>query len=501
MATFGLTKTTTENLQINTSTILDIITGTFQEGAKGEMILLGGLDSVYVVIGPGNAYKSTILQFLTMTALDRMYVGTLKKIEKPIINLYDTETNVKFDRVQDRLNKTENLPKDMIYNYDKGMFRVLTKADCSANEWVVDFNKFNKEREKEKKVTYTAFTDKYSGEQYKALFPIMHLTDSMSEFEPEGAMDMLTKSKNGEEGTETYYLKGGLFKSKFIGTLPTITRRTNSYFGYVAHTGENKNIGGNKYNRPEKQNQYLKGDMEIKGVSGKNNYLTLLSLFAHTATALKNPTTKMPEFPRSSAPDDYETDLNLVKMTILRSKSGPSGTTIEYVVSQSEGVKVELTNYFYTKVRENNFGVSGSNLSFWMDLYPDVKLRKSTIRELAEEDKRLGKAIEFTAFLRAMMKYQPGFKHLYDTPENIYKNIVDQRYDMNTLLESRSWWTIDQYTDEVPPYLSIFDLLEVAKGLKIPYWLEDDKVTVKKKWRKHFSKYNQDNKEADKKAE
>jgi hypothetical protein len=71
-------------------------------------------------------------------------------------------------------------------------------------------------------------------------------------------------------------------------------------------------------------------------------------------------------------------------------------------------------------------------------------------------------------------------------PEDLYARIKELGYDWDTLLLSRDWWTIDNYTPHLVPYLSELDLLRMIHEQYIPYWLEDDKKTVKKAWRHHF---------------
>ena len=60
------------------------------------------------------------------------------------------------------------------------------------------------------------------------------------------------------------------------------------------------------------------------------------------------------------------------------------------------------------------------------------------------------------------------------SPKELYEDIKKLGYDWNVLLNTRGYWTIDQYTNPVP-YLSTVDLLRMRKGLYEPYWLKKDK--------------------------
>ena len=484
MAKMKSKRTTTESLLVNVGQI-DVVTGTYYKGKYGENILIGGLDSVFVIMGPGNSYKSTILHHFTLTAANRITASlTDKQKEELYITSFDTEMNMKFARLQSFLDKNEYLDPMMLQGMNP-KWLVLTKADTPADIWVSDFRDYVFERAKEKQVEFTAFKNPYTGETYKALIPNFGQIDSMAEFETSTSMDMLAKAKKDNNDTATYYLKDGLFKSKFIGELPRLTRISNMYLGYVTHTGESKGIGENKYAPPEKQNQYLKGDTKIKGGTSKTNYLTLLSFYANTAVSLKNKTTKLPEYPRSEV-EEYDTDLNLVRLTLLRSKSGPSGAVTELVVSQDEGVLDALSSFRYIKVSQNNFGIIGNDRNYSVVFMPELSLRRTNVRTLLDTNEKLQRAVEILERLKKMTYYMSYYNRLMVSPEELYQGLIEKGYDWNILLNSRGWWTVDNYTDKLKPYLSELDLLLMYHGQYHPYWLEDDKKTVKKKWIKHF---------------
>jgi hypothetical protein len=483
MAKMKTRKSTVEAILQNVG-LIDVVTGTFIKGAKGEMVLAGGIDNVYAIIGPGNSYKSTLLHYFTTTAADRMAASLPRhKNEKVIISSFDTEMNMKYARLYEFLLRAKHLKNDMLDGDDPD-WNVLTKADCPADIWVSDFRDYVLERAKEKKIEFAAFENPYTKKPYVAHFPGYSQIDSIAEFETSAGMEMLAKSKLDRTDTATYYLGGGLFKSKFIGELPRLTRMSNLFLGYVAHTGEGKGIGENKYVPPEKQNQYLKGDTKIKGATGKTNYLTLLSMYASTASVLKNKATRLPEYPRQDM-EEYETDLNVVRLTLLRSKSGPSGTVTEVVVSQSEGVKPELSAFHYIK-NQAKYGIIGNDRNYAIALRPNVSLRRTNIRELLETDVRLARAVTILERLRKMQLYMPMYNKYQLSPEELYERLIEHGYEWDTLLLSRDWWTIDQYSPNVVPYLSELDLLRMAHDVYVPYWLEEDRKTVKKTWRHHF---------------
>ncbi len=477
MAKIKLKRNTVENILINIG-IFDVPTGMFITGTKGENIINGGLDSVIGVIGPGNSYKSTILHYMMLTAADRIKVK-----ENPSLHTYDTEMNVKYARLQTLLNHTENLSKDMLDNDDPD-WSVITKADYPADEWIMGYRDMVKEKEKEKEVEYTAFKDPFTGETYKNKYPSFVEIDSFTEFESGTSMEMLAKSTKDSNDTATYYLRDGLFKSKFMGEQPRLTRVSNTNILITAHIGKDKDIGGNKYSRPEKDLQYLKSEMKVKGSTGKFNYLLLTAWYAHTASVLKNNATKLPEYPRKGL-DTQETDLNTIKLTLLRSKSGASGITIELVVSQTDGILMPLSYFHFIKTN-GKFGLVGNDRNYAIAFLPEVHLSRTTVREKLESNYLLQRGVEVLSQLLQMDKYMSEYKAigLWCEPEVLYEDIKNLGYEWETLLNTRGWWTIDQYRSDYKPFLSVLDLLKMRKEQYHPYWLEKDKKTIKKPWNK-----------------
>ena len=66
-------------------------------------------------------------------------------------------------------------------------------------------------------------------------------------------------------------------------------------------------------------------------------------------------------------------------------------------------------------------------------------------------------------------------EELMCTPKELYEDIKKLGYDWNVLLETRGYYTANQYSNKVP-FLSVIDLLKMRKGLYHPYFLKDDKT-------------------------
>ena len=59
-------------VMINLGACLDIPTGHYIQGRRGESILNGGLGFITGIVGIGNNFKSTIDRFMMLTAMARM---------------------------------------------------------------------------------------------------------------------------------------------------------------------------------------------------------------------------------------------------------------------------------------------------------------------------------------------------------------------------------------------------------------------------------------------
>jgi len=462
-------KRTTPKLMYNIGALMDIPTGTVVTGSKGESIINGGLGAISGIVGAGNNYKSTILHYMMLSAADKMMAT-----HDTAMLTYDSEINISIDRLEHLASHFKYLPQNIITN-DDPKWRTTDKSLEPANAWSVSLNKYVDEKIKNKKiiVEYNAFTDPYTKKPIKAPLTTFVEIDSLTEFEPESTTDMLGKDLDSSD-TNTFALKQGLFKTKFLSQLPRLSSSSNTNFLLTAHIGEKIDMatGPAKYNQPTKKLQFLKGGDTIKGVTSKFFFLLNSAWFAHTASVLKNQGTKKPEYPLRGD-DEVDTDLNTVKLTMLRSKSGPSGYTIELVISQSEGVLPSLTEFHHIKTN-NRFGLNGSNISYNLDLLPDVKLSRTTVRRKLDSDEKLRRAVNITSELLQCITFYPWLttQDLVCTPKELYDDLKAMGYDWDTLLDSRGYWLIDNYSDKCLPFLSVIDLLKMRKGIYKPYWYD-----------------------------
>ena len=479
MLKFGFETKTTPKMMINIGSLFDVPTSSIITGVKGETIYNGGLGNITAIVGAGNNYKSTILHYMTLSAADK-----IKASNDTALTTYDTEVNISLDRLNTLGSKFDNLPHDITTSKDS-IWSVVDKSITSANKWAIKINEYAEEKAKSKatRCTYQAFTDPYTKKPFESNIPTFVEIDSLTEFEAESTTDMLSNDLDGSD-TNMYAAKQNLFKTKFLSTLPRLSSSSNTFFLLTAHIGEKLNMatGPAIYNQPTRKLQYLKQGDTIKGVGSKFAFLLNNAWFAHTASVLKNQTTKTPEYPLNKS-DVSETELNIVRLTQLRGKNGPSGFTLEIIVSQNEGVLPTLTEFHYIK-ENNRFGIAGNNVHYNIELYPTVTINRNTIRTKIDEDHLLRRAINITSEMLQTRVYHQHINkdELFCTPKELYDDLIKLGYNWDILLNTRGYWTIDQYDNKIP-FLSTIDLLKMRKGLYFPYFLNEDK-TLKDKYAK-----------------
>jgi len=466
------TDLTNFKMYLNVGFRLDIPLGVIKKGVLGETMILGALAPINAIVGGGNNYKSTFMHELLLSAFNKIeysYPGVTG------ITTYDTEVNYILDRLVNLANKYEIVGNWEISDGDDTKWSVYNIADLPGEIFLKLLLEAIEERMKDKTnfIELQGLLD-FKNEVVKIMAPLGLEIDSLSEMDNSDSETIMKKIGDKGMDSQTVYLARGLFVSKFLSLLPRLSKRGGLYIMMSIHSGEKKDIGGNKYNQPTKQLQYMKAMDALKGATGKANFLISTAYFGNTAKKLNNPTTKLAQYPLYNA-DERDTDLNTVTFTVLRSKTGAGGTQNTIVTSQTDGFLEGLTNFFYLETH-NKFGLGGNNVNQRLHLRPDVNIRRKDIRRLLDEDEKFARAVELTADLKQVMVEMPQFRHLFCTAEELYNDIKALGYDWDILLESRNWYTPKHYEVELS-YLSILDLLRMRKGEYHPYWLKEDKVT------------------------
>lgn len=473
-------KKTEAMLLINLRALRDIPTASFVKGARGETIVNGGLGPTWAIVGKGNNYKTTLMDDCSFTALSH-----IRETHDTYGEQYDTEVNVEIFKKNERASTYPNMGDNPVFEDES--FIITDKTKVTSDAWYREQKDYFAEKMKDTKnmAKYTAFKDPYTKKPLVKLLPTLVSIDSLSEFEDSRTMKML-EDKDLEDGKDNMmFARLSLFKTKVLSEVPRLAAKSNTLFLATAHVVEKNDYSGNPRAFPSKSLQFLKHNEKIKGVSNNFFFLLTSAWYAHTASVLINKTDKLPEFPRNS--DDLsETDLNTVKLTNLRNKTGPSGFTIEMLVSQTEGLQHALTEFYFLKTNRHKprFGIGGDKTNFYMELLPNVKLNRKKLRTKIRENPKLDRVMQITAEMLQLSIFHPAYvEKRMCTPKELYEDLLEKGYDWDLLLDSRPQWLIDQYNKKSKPYLSTIDLLDMRQGDYVPYWYEE-KLKEKNETRK-----------------
>lgn len=469
---FGMDLRPAMRLNLPVGAGFDLLNAEVVIGMKGEFIVNGGLAHSTSIAGAGNTFKSTLLEFLTLSAMNK-----IMSTHDSYKHKYDTENNISLSGLERFTEQFEYLPDGMILG-DDPRWTITNKATIFAGEWLDAIRKelMDKSTSKDMQIEFNAFRDYRTGKALILPVPTFYDIDSLSELEGASSAEMV--EEKGIDGSETAFMKQGALKTKLLSILTNLSIKTNTYIGLTAQIGQKVSMDtmADKYSPPPKSSTYINANTKVKSVSDKFFFLPLTSLIVKKSSPLINPTTKTVEFPMSSD-NELSTDLHVLDVVPYRNKSGVSGQVLKVVVSQKDGVLPELTDFYNCK--ENKFGLEGPNTSYNFIIYPDVKMGRTTVRRKLKEDYKLARAAEITHNLlqSKYLRYTID-NDLYCEPEVLYKDIIALGYDWDVLLNTRGWYAPDNYAKYLLPYLSIYDLLWMRKGI-VPFWY--DKSTLKTK--------------------
>lgn len=444
--------------QYNIGCLFDIPVGRYHTGKYGDQILNGGLAYITGICGRGNTFKTVILLFMFLRVLDR--IAGSKGFG------YDTEMTLVIDRLRElSIHCLNSLLGFDFANNNRVRFTDKTVYNgTEIFEWI---KTTLGQRGLKDKLFKTPFLEK-DGNPLEALMPFLVAIDSMSQFSAANVLKIQDDGGIGESNRNVEALRDANAKTQLLMELPTLTARNGLYVLMSAHMGDD--LALDPYAPPQKKLAFLRNKLKFKNVPEKFTFLVNNCWHAFNSEVLINQSTKAPEFPRNS--DDAlrgDTDLQMVRIMNLRSKSGPTGLPFELIISQSDGIHVGLTEFNYIRSMDR-FGIGGHDRSYFIELCPDIGLQRTTIRTKIDENPRLQRALEITSELCQITHlWHDVPAHKLCTPKQLYEDIKAKGYDWNELLDTRGWWTYDDY-DHPIPRLTTMDLLNMRIGEYTPYW-------------------------------
>lgn len=455
----------------NIGCLMDIPTGFFIRGARGENVLLGGLSSITAIVGRGNRYKTTLLNYMMLSAADKIISTT-----DTTIGTYDTEINVHEEGVKRLITKFEYLKdKNIVAN---GIWTITDKTMYYANKWYEELKNYLllKDKDRNKLLSETPFFDRDGKTRLKVLTPTFGAIDSFTEFETDDENSIQVSSELGQKEANILHMRTGFNRARFLMTLPALVNRYSHFLLLTAHLGDEITISKGPFSpKPVKKLQHMGAGDKIKGVSDKFFFLIQNCWYIKNSSKFLNASTKSAEYPRVPGEEFLnDVDLNILTIVSLRGKASSSGRSLNIIVSQAEGVLASLSEFHFIKENER-FGLSGTNRDYHLDLLPDVNLKRTTVRSIIDTDAKLRRAINITSELLQMINYKREYKDLYCEPKELYDDIKKLGYDWDMILtKTRGWFTLNDENHPLKP-LSILDLLEIRAGKLTPFWYKEIK--------------------------
>lgn len=449
----------------NVGCLFDIPTGTYLTGQHGESIFNGGLCAMTGVVGIPNSFKSLIIHYLTISVMDRF--------PESMASTYDTEVNISTARLKSLAEQYASL-KGEHNPIENGRWAVTASSIYFANEWYEKLKEYMKTKlsGRAKLLRTTPFLDK-AGKLFQSMVPTITQIDSFSKFETEDVANMKDTNELGDSGANTSYMKQGASKARFLSDLPKLIALHDNPMLLTAHVG--KTIAMDPRAAPVKKLGYLKNGDTVKGVSDDFLFLTSQCWQTLNAQPLVNDTTKAPEYPEDTSDSmKGDTDLILITLLQLRSKTGRSGLIMQVIASQEKGLQPSLSEFHYIKTCDR-FGLGGNLQNYYLELLPECKLSRTVVRSKIDKEPKLRRALNITAEMCQMFALWSNIQPYICTPKQLYDDLVAMGYDFNTLLETRSWWTFDN-DKQALPFLSTLDLLKMRKKEYVPYWYLDTQV-------------------------
>ena len=440
-----------ETVGFNTGTLFDLGTGSYDQGVNRQWILNGGLGSFITgVVGMNGMYKTTFAWSAIIRSMG-IYPGTECIID-------DTENTL--DRDKERaLNMAGEFtvdPSRIVWlkgiDYDLDNLYAFVKEIC-----------LKKAAHKNDYMVETPFIDKKTLKPLRVWMPTYLFIDSLTELISAAEEEMINGPKAaglGEKANNTIYMLDGNKKTILIRSL----RRLAQQYGLiVVCTGHyDKKIQMDMYSSNPKETQFGKNEYSTRGCGSKFKFLT--GLYARTQASLLQDSNKEALYSWGATPN---TDVNEVQVYIERCKANRGGSITPFVVSQSIGLLNDVSNYHYLRINDY-FGLNGNKQKQQPFLTPEITISRNTIREVADANAQVRRALEIAAQLKFIQNNWITNNIPYNVniaPQALFDGLMSDKNKnlIERVLNSRGYWT---YAKDDKEYLSIFEIVDLINKNK-----------------------------------
>lgn len=449
---------------LNIGCLFDIQTGHYEQGKYGEMILNGGLGNLTGISSRPNNFKTAISIYM-LSMVRRAFPGSYGLV-------YDTEGTLNFVARFAKISETYPELNQIDWENDQQ----LTFTDLSKYTGDEFFKTFRdalaiKEKESKNYQRTSPFLD-ITGNNKKFIYPTTGLIDSFSKFQVSAVATMYEKNAIGSGGLNMDAMANGKAKAQLFNQLPQLCAKTNTFIVLTAHEGDV--IEMDPYASDKRNLSGQKKGTTIFGVS-KGFYSLPNNVWSIMSNKPMLNKEKMPLYPLdNSTAIEGDSDLRILEIKNLRGKNGISDLPFNIIVSQSEGIMPSLTEFHYCK--ENDFGIGGNNLNYYVELCPDIKLSRTTVRKKLNEFEELRRAVEIQSEMLQLIQFQRWTPDRVCSPKELYEDLKAMGYDWNFILKNtRGYWVCEEDEPMVAKkFLSTYDLLRMRSGDYKPFWMSDE---------------------------
>jgi hypothetical protein len=292
--------------------------------------------------------------------------------------------------------------------------------------------------------------------------------DSISAFDASNVDAILEKAKIGTTDAQTLYMNIGLQRTNMLKYMLKLAEKANSFIFMTAHVDDKVEIGGGPGIK-QKSLQTMKAADNIKGVPGNGLFLFSQVIQIIESRPFNKTDTRTPMLPKDSHDNATQsTDLMRMNIIILRSKISESGRQFAILSSQSKGIQASLSEFYHIKYTLKNYGIEGTS-GMTLDLLPDRKFGRTTVRALLDKDEVFARAIQVTSDMAQLEERFHSLVEKYGyTPKGLRTALIKEGYDMEKLLAgTRNWQTLNNVlADEATETRTLitFDWYRLAAG-------------------------------------
>lgn len=444
---------------LNVGCPFDVPTGEYLSGEFGESILNAGVPLITGVSGRGETGKSLIADYFMLAIMDRYGADGV---------VYDTEETKTQGRVRMLTKRFPSLADVDLFVAVRLM--VSSAAVMPGESFFTALKGFLHDKQKNSKTLMKTTPFIVRDDPIKIISPTGAMIDSFSQWLPSTVNVKHDKNDVGSSELNMEAIDAGRARSQLMSQLPALTSSTGCYIFLTAHLGDETLVDDKKPSK--KKLGFLRGDQKMKRVPENYTFLTNNLWMTHRMSVLKKSGSMELEYPMGlAAESEGQTDLSVIELQLLRSKSPAAGRYFNIVVSRTEGVLPHLTQFHYIK-EHDRYGLGGSLQNYYLELVPDISLSRTVVRRKIDSEPKLRRALEITAEMLQLKDFWNLPKELQCTPKELYDDLKAKGYDWDVLLNTRGYWMFkEDIKPETLPFLSTMDLLKMRCGTYHPYWL------------------------------